>query len=309
MRAMSGSARTRWAAALVTMLAAAVLGTGTASASHEPYSFVDRCPVDDPLFTQPDPNPEGFANSICVASNSSNGVFRLGKRTVKTGNSNLQFGLHFDSTMPELDFIEFGGSLRSAPAYPKGGLLNIRLPDSPESNPLQRLKELVNGTVFEGPGSVLGVRSRVVLAGQPSDFDLAAGLSPNSGPVLNLPVLIRLEHPLLGRNCRIGSKQNPIVLQPETLTVGEVSFVNDPVDPDKVAIRSLGGSQGDDSFAVPRATNCGPAGLLTPIVNNQLGLPLKPGGAEITLLDGAVTLLGSNTGDTVGLVQRFHDHG
>jgi hypothetical protein len=307
MRATIGSARTRWAVALVAMLATAVLGTGTASASHPPYSFVDRCPVDDPLFTQPDPG-GGFANSICVASNSTNGTFRLGKRTVETGNSNLQFGLHFDDSTPN-EFQVFGGSLRSAPAYPPGGLLNIRLPDSPESNPLQRLKELVNGTVFEGPGSVLGVRSRVVLAGEPSNFDLAAGLSPNSGPVIHLPVLIRLEHPLLGRNCRIGSRQNPIVLKPQTLTVGELSFVEDPVDPDKVAIRSLGGSQGDDSFAVPRATNCGPAGVLTPIVNSQLGLPLKPGESEITLLNGAVSLVGSNTGDMAGFVARFHDHG
>jgi hypothetical protein len=311
MRAITGSARPSCAAVLVALLATAVLGTGTASASHEPYSFVNRCPVDHPLFTQPAAGPE-TANSICVTSNSSHGTFRLGDRRVTTGSSNLQFGVHFDENVMEPgETVAFGGSLVAEPSYPPGGLLGIRLPDSPPSNPLQGIKNLINKGVFEGPAAVLGVRTRVLLAGQPSDFNLSAAASPNSGPVLNLPVMIRLEHPVLGRKCLIGSRANPIVLQPETDVAGDLTFIQDPLAPEIFAVRTTGGAQSDDAFAVPRARNCGPFGVLDPIVNEQLGLPLPEGGAEIRLLDASATLLGDNVEpfDPTQVRDRFHDHG
>jgi hypothetical protein len=231
---------------------------------------------------------------------------------VTTGSSNVQFGVHFDENVMEPgENVVFGGSLVAQPSYPPGGLLGIRLPDSPPSNPLQGIKTLINQGVFEGPGAVLGVRTRVVLAGEPSDFNLSAAASPNSGPVLNLPVMIRLEHPVLGNKCLIGSRANPIVLQPETDVAGDLTFIQDPLAPEIFAVRTTGGAQSDNTFAVPRARNCGPLGALDPIVNAQLGLPLREGGAEIRLLDASATLLGDNVEpfDPTQVRDRFHDHG
>src|SRR5207244_205770 len=61
------------------------------------------------------------------------------------------------------------------------------------------------------------VTATVRPAGEPSDFDLGAGLG-SGAPIVTLPIKIQLSNPFLGSNCFVGSNANPIVLHPANLS-------------------------------------------------------------------------------------------
>lgn len=253
--------------------------------------YTDRCPVDDPEMLA------GQAALVaCAGSTTSHGTFKIRDRVVETGTSNLQFGFQNNASQPVVQPI--GTTIAAEPSNSPGGLLGIRLPD--EDNDLFKA---VNDNVFEG--ELLGVRTQVQVAGPARDFTLGNALQPNSGPVIKLPVKVRLINPVLGASCYIGSNDDPILLQPQTTRVGSASFPADPDDPEVFAVVSEGGAQADDSFAVPEATGCGPLGLLDAVVNQQLGLPSPAGNNAVTLEDQTTALVGD--GDGVSLAEKWHE--
>jgi hypothetical protein len=147
------------------------------------------------------------------------------------------------------------------------------------------------------------VIATVQSAGNPSDFDLTAGLTTGV-PILTLPVKIHLESVPggvdLGPSCFIGSEANPIVLHPENTDISNVmaSFGNfDPSgapDPNGAlqALTIAGIIQGDDTFSVPGATGCGPNGdgSLDTLVDLAAGLPSASGNNHLVLDDASNSL-------------------
>ena len=123
-------------------------------------------------------------------------------------------------------------------------------------------------------------------------------------PALGLPVKVKLENPLLGNECYIGSGTEPIVLK---LTTGTTK----PPPPNKsitgivgeFSSRAEGGilviknnSLVDNVFAVPAAKGCGGKAfesVIDPLINAKLGLP-SPSGNNTAILNGTLEQAGAN---------------
>jgi DNA-binding beta-propeller fold protein YncE len=230
-----------------------------------------RCPVDDPamLATNGDFSTLGLA--FCLGSNSTHGSITLGNITTTTGNTNLQTGL-----------IDANGTFAVIPASggsPGGSLIADPVQLSTPVGPVTAITES---------------------AGAPSNFDLIAGISIGT-PIITVPIKIHLaNNPTLGPSCFIGSEQNPILLNPQNndlsnaLSVGgffsfDPNGVPDVTGPDG-ALLITGLVQGDDTFAVPGATGCGPGGSLDAVVDAVAGLP-SPSGSNHLVLDDASSSL------------------
>jgi hypothetical protein len=142
-------------------------------------------------------------------------------------------------------------------------------------------------------GDALKVYARTELAGAPTN--------PAADPV-TLPIKVRLENPVLGDSCYIGSDSNPITL---VLT----RFTTNPPPPNQPITGSEGTSMTDpataitrisdinlvdNAFAAPAANGCRlQLGLLNvpidDLVNLQAGLPSPAGTNEaVQIADGAV---------------------
>jgi hypothetical protein len=245
-----------------------------------------RCPVDDPAMLATDGGVTTLP--LCLASNSTHGSITIGilPPTV-TGNSNLQGGLVLDESTFVFTFI----------APPAGSLI---------ADP---------ATVTAGG---VTVTATVESAGTPSDFDLIAGLSLGV-PIITLPVKIHLQSMPgaavdLGPSCFIGSEQTPIVLHPENTDLTNVQAKFESFDPDGTpdpngplfTIVVSGTVQGDNTFAVPGASGCGPNGdgSLNVVVNAVVGLP-SPSGANHLVLDDASSALAAPNVVMTG--QQFSD--
>jgi len=141
------------------------------------------------------------------------------------------------------------------------------------------------------PGGILGlelpipgntVLGTAELAGPASSIRMEISFRVTT---VSLPVKVKLDNPLLGSSCYIGSNGNPARLnlttgttsppppnRPITGRVGEPSFdeaTETQILTDSVSV--------DNAFAVPGATGCGLLGILNPVVNLKLGLPSSGG--------------------------------
>jgi hypothetical protein len=251
---------------------------GTTTGAHQEFQAgpgnwapFNRCPVDDPAMLATD----GTSTSgLCLGSNSTHGSIKIGNLpTQTTGNTNLQAGLVAD----------FGTGQFSVISPPAGALV---------ADPVQ-----ITGTPV---GTVTAVTQS---AGAPSDFDLFAGLQTGV-PIITVPIKIQLQNPALGPSCFIGSDQDPIVLHPENTDLsnaqavaGLINFFDPNGTPDLAgpldALLITGGVQGDDTFAVPGASGCGPNGdgSLDPVVNAVVGLPSPAGNNHLVLDDASSGLV------------------
>jgi DNA-binding beta-propeller fold protein YncE len=227
-----------------------------------------RCPVDDPAMlatTGFNPSTGTGTIGLCLSANSTHGSISIGNLTTTTGNTNLQVGLVGSNGL---------GTLTVVPAS-AGSLV---------ADPVQL-------TTPVGP-----VTAVTESAGTPSNFCLFCGIEADQ-PILTIPIKIQLENPALGPNCTIGSDQNPILLSPQNTdlsnakTVGaffsfDANGVPDSTPGPDGALLVTGLVQGDDTFAVPGATGCGPNGSLDGLVDGVAGLP-SPSGSNHLVLDDA----------------------
>jgi hypothetical protein len=128
-------------------------------------------------------------------------------------------------------------------------------------------------TELAAPASAIGISIQNLIEGE--------------GIALSLPVKVKLDNPLLGSSCYIGSNAHPITLnltdgttsppppnKPITGKVGEITFQ------EEFAIATITeNTLVDNAFSAPAASGCG--GLLAlaidPVVNLQLGLPAAAG--------------------------------
>ena len=175
---------------------------------------------------------------------------------------------------------------------------------APDSSGVATLIAPTHGSVFAAdPVTVidlgpLSVRARVELAGSAEAVKLdQLALAFEEGAALTMPIKVHLESPLLGRNCYVGSNQNPIVWN---LTDGTTA----PPPPNQ-PIKGFGGEGElldedvifqinrsifvDNAWAVPGASGCGRIfqRLADGLVNSVLGLP-SPAGRNTAVL-GPVT--------------------
>lgn len=277
------------AAGLLTALAVA-MPAGHASAAttslNGDWAPFTRCPVENPSMLAAD----GTSTiAFCLASDSPSGSVTLGKVTAQTGDVNLQAGLVENTSTGVFTVVSpAGGAISAAPAQVPGGLLGLMCPST---------IPVVSSVCGEITSSALNTVMAVVQpAGNPSAFSLLGGLITGH-PIITVPVKIQLRNPLLGSSCYLGSNSSPILLHPENTVAPSISAsrfdADGTPDPGNGVVQGIfetGGTQSDDSAAIPGATGCGPLGLLDGAINSKVGLP-SPAGSNSFTLDNASAAL------------------
>jgi hypothetical protein len=179
-------------------------------------------------------------------------------------------------TVPLGDSLEIRGGLRNdegaATFIPPTGTNGFF------SKPIQIPGGLL-GIEFPIPGNA--VTGTAQLAGPASSIVFRFGIPVT---IVSLPVKVKLDNPILGSNCYIGSNSTPVRLN---LTTGTTAPPppNRPISgtigrgssPEAHELQLLGAVNVDNAFAVTSASGCGLLGIFNPLVNLKLQLPSAAG--------------------------------
>ncbi|HWY17383.1 MAG TPA: hypothetical protein VNY27_01590 [Solirubrobacteraceae bacterium] len=274
----------RRATAVVVALLASLIVLGSASSAlateHHPkgdFAVFNQCPLSN------------SATTLCIFAQTESGEFTVGKKTVPIKNTiTLQGGVHvIENKSFEIEGYEFigaenGVTLSKTPQSVPGGLAGL-VNCFEISNFFERLAcELI----FEN--GLTGVNATTELAAPASSIGInLQNLVEAEGTALSLPVKVKLDNPLLGESCYIGSNSAPISLP---LTTGTTN----PPAPNKSIKGKIGkvefkdnfnlsiireNSLVNNSFAAPGAEGCGGlfSFLIDPLVNAKLGVPATAG--------------------------------
>ncbi|MFI7340268.1 hypothetical protein ACIBUY_20325 [Streptomyces sp. NPDC050085] len=264
----------------VTALAtlASVAPSSAATELNGAWAPFARCPVDNAAMLAAD----GKVNTaICISSSSASGSIKLGNTTVPTGRTDLQAGVvtHNDGTSTVVS--PAGGALIADPAQLPGGLLGLMCPDDDIPVISDLCAKITNADLNRVDATVESVNT-------PTDFQLLAGIMQGK-PIIALPVRIKLENPLLGSKCYIGSAKDPIVLRPQNTSAPAVKTTR--FDANGTAntagvmsqLSAIGATQGDATYTAPGANGCGLLGALDWAVNLKTGLPAGSGTNNVVL--------------------------
>ena len=218
----------------------------------------------------------------CIYSVTESGEVILGKKVVPIEKQVILQG-GFGAAIEEKEGAEFskfyaasnGITLSKAPQNVPGGLLGI-VPDA--SSPFL-VKALIK---FFLENSLTGVSSTLELAKPASDIRVSENnLAGEIGTAIQMPVMVHLENPFLGKKCYVGSSTNPITWKlstgttappapnkPITGSAGEIEFLEEGR-----ILLSKNNKLVDNAWSAPTATGCGGilSFLVTPIINAQLG--------------------------------------
>ena len=266
--------RTRSAAALLCTLALGVAGSvGVTAASAAPKgefaAFAD-CPLANAEL------------SGCIVAKATSGEIKIGNQAVPITNPiTLQGGFIEHEGGLSFKFLNAadGKTLSKSPQNVPGGLLGLnKCSEAKTWAERARCEELVREGLY-------AVKATVELAG-PVGLSEAALLF-EFGTALSLPVKVKLENPLLGNACYIGSNAAPITVN---LTSGTTSppLPNKPIrgEAGGLSTRAEGGilvlgpnRLVENAFAVPGASGCGcpPSSALDKQIDARLGIPAAAG--------------------------------
>lgn len=256
-----GSRRFVALAVFAAVVSLSLAGASAALAKTEPnpefLPFVN-CPI------------QNKAVRACIVSTVTSGEFTLGNKTVPVSKPIvLQGGLEEGST--ELIPPSSGEELSKTPLPVPGGLVGLEL------------------------GAPTEVTATTELAG-PVQVD-ESKLADGNGVAVTLPIKVKLDNPVLGAECYVGSAATPIVLK---LTTGTTSPPppNKPItgkpgtlttNPELSIFTITGSSLVDNSFSAPGAEGCGGAlsAVVDEAVNLQVGLPAEAG-KNTAVLNGTI---------------------
>jgi hypothetical protein len=231
----------------------------------------------------------------CAVGLTEGGEVKLGSKTVPIVNPvKLQGGLSkavegFAKFFPATN----GVTLEKVPQPVPGGLLGLVPPES--SPPL--IKALVELAAENG---LTGVNSTLELARPAEEIEISeSNLGEGLGVALRLPVKFRLENPLLGSNCYVGSSTSPVIWEltsgvtappppnePITGKPGEVEFIGDGF-----ILQLTNNVVVDNAWSAPKASGCGGvllSALIDPVINLASGLP-SAAGKNTAILENTLT--------------------
>jgi hypothetical protein len=237
------------------------------------YAVFAQCPRFTPGVTR------------CVYAQTTSGEVTIGKQTVPITNTiTLQGGTTRNEETEAETFVGAinGETLSKSPENVPGGLSG-----------LVNCTEITNGIVraacalvFEN--GLTGVNATTELAKPASSIGINTNnLVNEEGAALTLPVKVKLENPLLGSECYIGSSSKPIVLP---LTTGRTNppLPNHPIngksgfftsEEEANFVEITQNTLVENAFSAPEATGCGGlfAFVLDPLIDSKLGLPSSAG--------------------------------
>jgi hypothetical protein len=262
-------------AALVALAALGMASSAMAEPKGE-FAVFKQCPI----------GTEGLKG--CVVSRTESGEIKIGSTAVPiVATQTLQGGFGEPNAEGSQPFYgaKNGETFSKTAQKVPGGLL-----DFVKCNEIKNIiVKIACEAVFEN--GLTGVNAVTELAKPASDIYFNEGVLeleapfPPYPPALTLPVKIKLENPLFGSECYIGSNSEPIEL---SLTTGATS----PPAPNKSIHGKLGEltskSEGEilvikhntlvgNAFAVGKAHGCGLLGVLDGLIESKLGLPSAAG--------------------------------
>jgi hypothetical protein len=187
----------------------------------------------------------------CVVAHTTSGEFKMGNKDVPIEKPiTLQGGMPLSGILTPMIPAHDGNTVISPPQKIPGGLLG-----------LPGLLEGIGGEVT-ATATLASPTSEILV----NEVKVEQG---GEGTAVQLPLKIKLDNPLLGEECMIGSEAEPVVLHLETAKLGTETLVGK-----KKIIKLSDVVLEDNSFAVPAAKNCG---LSTVLVNLLAGLPSAAG--------------------------------
>ena len=287
----NSSRRFVMAAALVALAALGMASSALATPGGE-FAVFKQCPI----------GTEGLKG--CVVSRTESGEIKIGSTAVPiVATQTLQGGFGNPNAEGSQQFYgaKNGETFSKTAQKVPGGLL-----DFVKCNEIKNIiVKIACEAVFEN--GLTGVNAVTELAAPASSIYFNEGVLeleapfPPYPPALTLPVKIKLENPLLGSECYIGSNSEPIQL---SLTTGATS----PPAPNKSIKGKLGEltskSEGEilvikhntlvgNAFAVGKAHGCGLLGVLDGLIESKLGLP-SAAGKNTAVLNNTVEQAGHN---------------
>jgi hypothetical protein len=256
------------ALALAAAIAMLVLAAPALAESKE-LSVFKQCPTKNPSV------------NICVYIRSHGGEFIIGSKTVPINKTiTLQGGTIVNEETGEETFVPAanGVTLSKTPLTVPGGLIGVTAPTWwPKF-----IQEWFNNLINEG---FVGVTATAELVENPSIS--RNNLIAENGVALSLPVRLHINNEILGGECYIGTKSNPVIFEltsgttappepnkPISGTLGTLEFTDEnhiaTIKGDKVV---------DNAFASPGTEGCGGAYALfvNPVVEDVLGVPAIAG--------------------------------
>jgi hypothetical protein len=255
-------------------LAAALSVIGVSSAMAVPkgeYAIFEQCPLSNTEL------------SGCLVSKTESGHLTIGKQEVPiVKTQTLQGGvINIGSGMKKMAAAANGETFSKTPQKVPGGLLGLVECDKITGKGILEIIERGSCELIFENGTT-GVNATTELAAPASSVILdLSNAELESGTALTLPIKVKLENPLLGGECYIGSNSNPITLH---LTTGKSGTLKGKLG--ETESRAEGGilvvkndTQVDNTFTAPAATGCGGAFsfLLDPIIDSKIGLPASSG--------------------------------
>jgi hypothetical protein len=179
--------------------------------------------------------------------------------------------------------------------YPKGDTGELEMVAPTDGTPLLSAQPIP--VSIEGISGLLTATPEILSLGLVNIGNFLTG----DGPALPLPLQVLLSGPAsagLGSDCTIGDAANPLAVDVTTGTT-DPPPPNTPISgtigtgtfhPSSGEISYVGTTVVDNSFSVPGAYNCGPLGILDPVLNAYEGFPSASGNntAIMTLNDGII---------------------
>ncbi len=279
-RSIRGAVCTAMLAVALTSLG--FVGSASATLTGE-YTKFAYCPRTNPEVNK------------CIQSVTTGGEVVLGSKAVPIVNPvTVQGGVGYPG-VPVPEFEEFfaatnGVTLSKAPQPVPGGLAGLVNCKKISNLILRATCELA----FEN--AVTGVNSTLELARPANEIQISElHLGEEEEVALKLPIKIRLENPLLGESCYVGSSESPIYWNLTTGfthppapaesirgSVGTVSFL----DGGKI-LKLADAKLVDNAWAAPAVNGCGGAlsAVLDPIISVAAGLPAAEGKNSAILIN------------------------
>jgi len=252
-------------AALVASLA--VMGVSSAMATPKgEYAVFAQCPLSNPETT------------ACLVSRSESGHITINKTEVPiVKTQTLQGGIHEHKGVETFIGAANGETLSKTPQKVPGGLFDlVNCNEIKGEGFWEKIERGACEAIFENPNST-GVFATTELAAPASSIGInETNLLIENGTALSLPVKVKLENPLLGNECYIGSNAHPMVIE---LTSGTSGSAKGKLG--EISSKAEGGilliqnnTLVNNTFVAPKVTGCGEffSFLLDPIIDAKLGL-------------------------------------
>jgi hypothetical protein len=257
----------------------------------------------------------------CIVGKTESGEFVIGTKKTKVPiekTITLQGG--FEEEVPaefREPFVEAadGNTLSKTPQTVPGGLLGIKCEEIKGEGHLEKEARKLCEEAVKSKLNTVTATTELALPAPPASLS-SIFLSESSLldpilyeaygiPALGLPLKVKLENPLLGSGCYIGSSTEPVVVKlttgttkpppPNTSITGKIGEISTRAEGGILVIKK--NSLVDNVFAVPGAKGCGGKlfeALLDPLINAKLGLP-SPAGNNTAILNGTLEQAGAES--------------